>query len=442
MPTRPTCGATGYAAGRPDGTAQVLRFGAALRRYWDARSRYAEVLALLLPVLERPWARADPGLFAAALVTADIAAEHIDFAAARRLGEQGVEFARHHGDNRLLTESLRTLCLTYYFTGEPDRARPLGQESVQRARQLGDDVVLGRSLLAYLLPIRLIDPGRSRRLFAEAIACTERSGDRYVNYLLHNDAGCDALRVGDIPAARAHLEQAAQVQQAVGLSSHHASGNLGWVLRQEGNPDGARSLFEAALQMSRRSGDPSGLAYASLGLACLAADRGDWHLAGKLHGAAQAVLDRTGERLQEPEARYQRDSLDQVRARLGLEQFDQVYAHGTTLSLEQVFDEALAEHRLSAGCDRQGKYPRTAPSGGSSRVPLPWGGYAPRLPGAAAGNGVALLASGVAGLVIRTGWCELEHRVAVRLGGEGLDRGVLGRLEVRPRGGGEADVPL
>ena len=66
--------AAGHAAGRPDGTAQVLRFGVALRRYWMARSRDEEALGLLVPVLERPEARADPELFAAALVTAAIAA--------------------------------------------------------------------------------------------------------------------------------------------------------------------------------------------------------------------------------------------------------------------------------------------------------------------------------------------------------------------------------
>ena len=55
--------AAGHAAGDPDGTAQVLRFGVALRRYWITRSRDEEALALLLPVLDRPEARADPALF-------------------------------------------------------------------------------------------------------------------------------------------------------------------------------------------------------------------------------------------------------------------------------------------------------------------------------------------------------------------------------------------
>ena len=43
-------------------------------------------------------------------------------------------------------------------------------------------------------------------------------------------------------------------------------------------------------------------------------------------------------------------------------------------------------------------------------------------------------------LAILTGWHELEHGVAVRLGDEILYPGVLGCLEVRPRGRGDADV--
>jgi predicted ATPase/class 3 adenylate cyclase len=344
-----------YAVGDPDGTAQVLRFGAALRRYWEARSRDCEALGLLVPVLERPGARADPGLFAAALATAAVAAEQCDLAAARRLGEQGVESGRQHGDDRLLIESLKTLCAVSYFAGEPDKGLPFGEESVERARQLGDDVVLGRSLMVYLLPLELIDPARAGQLLAEAIACTERSGDRLMSYYLYNNAGWHALCAGNIPAARAHLEQAAQLAQAIGHRSHHVPVNLGEVLRREGDPDGARSMFVAGLRISRRNGSRSGLAHASLGLACLAGDLGDWHRAGELHGAAQAFLDQTGEQWQGGEARDRRDSLDQVRARLGQEQFDLVYAHGTTLSLEEALDVALAEHRLCEGCDLQGK---------------------------------------------------------------------------------------
>jgi tetratricopeptide (TPR) repeat protein len=332
--------ATGYAAARPDGTALVLRFGAALRRYWITRSRHQEALGLLDPALDRPDARADPALFAAALAAAAHAASQCDHTAERQLGERAAEVARQLGDDRLLIESLTALCLAHYFTGKPDTALPLGQEAVQRARQLGDDVLLGRSLMAYLLPMSSLDPARCERLYREAIGCTERSGDRYVNYTLHDNAGWQALDAGDISAARAHLEQAAQVAQAIGQTSHHLPVNLGWVLRQEGDPDGARSKFEEGLRLARRSGDRSGLAYASDGLACLATDLGDWHRAAELHGAAQAFLDRTAEQWEQAEARYRSESLGHLRARLGDQQFQRAYAQGMALSLEDAIDLA------------------------------------------------------------------------------------------------------
>jgi hypothetical protein len=337
--------AADYAAGRSDGTTRVLRFGAALWRYWLARSRDEEALGLLAPVLERPDARAEPGLFGEALVTAGALAQFHDLAAGRQLGEQAVEFARQLRDERLLIGSLGALCGAYHRAGEPDRGLPLGEESVQRARRLGDDVLLGESLMMYVLCIDLIEPARSGQLFAEAIACTERSGDQLIGSFLHNNAGVHALRAGDLPAARAHLEQADKAMRAIGAVSHHVSVNLAWVLRQEGDLLGAQSRFEEGLQVSRRNGDRSGLAYASLGLACVTADAGDWYRAGQLHGIAQVFLDRTGERWQEPEARYRQDSLDQVSSALGQERFDRAYAQGKALSLDQALDLARGTAR-------------------------------------------------------------------------------------------------
>ena len=120
----------------------------------------------------------------------------------------------------------------------------------------------------------------------------------------------------------------------------HLSINMGWVLRQDHDPDGARSSFEKALRLSRRSGDRADVAYASLGLACLAADEGDWHRAAMLHGVAQAFLDRTGLPWEELEARYRRDSLDQVRAHLGRDEFELARARSTALSFGEAFDFA------------------------------------------------------------------------------------------------------
>ena len=333
--------AASYASSVPGGTEQVLRLAVALDRYWMARSRAEEALALVTAVLERPEARTDPLLFGHALIVAVLAARASDVASALRYGEQAVEFARQLDDDRLLIESLAVFSSACYFAGEAERGAPLGLEAVERARPLGDDVLLAEALSGYLLSLDAVNPVRSGKLFDEAIACTDRSGDQQFAAILHNNAGMHALRVGDIPAARAHLEAAAQASQANAENMDTVAINLGWVRRQDGNHDGARSSFEDALRSSRRSGERFNIAYAVLGLACLAADAEEWSRACVLHGVAQAALDRTGEPWQEPEARYRRESLAQIRVHLGEEQPERDYARGMALSSSEVLDLAF-----------------------------------------------------------------------------------------------------
>ena len=328
-----------HAIGDPDGTALVLRLGVALYRYGIVRSRQQQVLELLEPAVRRPDADADPALFAAALVTASHTASWVDIVAARLLAEQAVQVARQLGDDRLLSRALAALCTGWHFAGETEAGRPFGQESVERARRLGDDVLLGESLAHYVLTV---DPARSPQLVSEAIACTERSGDHLYNCLLHNNAGIHALMVGDIPVARAHLEAVAQAARQVGWESAELPANVGLMLRAEGDLDGARSMFEASLGFSRRSGYRRGMAYGFLYLTCVAGDLGDWDRAAVLHGSVQAFQDRTGTPWDDFDARYRQDSLVQARAHLGDEQLERAYAQGMALSLEKALDLALS----------------------------------------------------------------------------------------------------
>jgi len=330
-----------YAARRPADLALVLRFGVALRRYWGGRQREAEALELLASALQRPEARADPALFAAALISATFFAHTNDAAAAQRFGEQAVQLARQLGDDRLLVEALTAHCSTYYFLGQFRKGYALGQEAVRRARQLGDDVLLSSAMMSLLMTSYICDPDHSGQLFAEAIACTSRSGDQLIAYHLHNNAGVQALLTGDMPAAWAHLEQAMEVNKTIGKEYSVVSINLGWVLRAENDPGAARAMFETALRMGRRSGQRYILAYAAVGLACLAGDLGDWHRAVVLHGVAQALLEQVGERWQEPEGDYRRDSIGQIRVQLGDDRFELAYAEGMALGFDDAVDVAL-----------------------------------------------------------------------------------------------------
>jgi predicted ATPase/class 3 adenylate cyclase len=333
--------AAGYAAGRPDGTALVLRLGAALgHRYWMARSREQEALGLLVPVLRRPDAGAHPALFAGALIAAAEVACYVDVPMARQLAEQAVQVARPLGDERLLCRALGVLCDAHYFAGEPQTSRPFAQEAVELARRLGDDVLLAESLTGYLFNT---DPAREANLWAEAIACTERSGDHFINCLLHNNAGVYAQEAGDLPAARAHLEAAAQAGKRIGYPETLVMANLSRVQRAEGDSAGARSTLEVVLRINRRNGNNTYLAGAILSLALLAGDAGDWDQAAVLHGAAEAFLDRAGSPWDESDERDRQDLLDQARAHLGDEHLNRAYAQGRALSLDKALDLALGK---------------------------------------------------------------------------------------------------
>jgi hypothetical protein len=201
-----------HAASQPDGTSRVLRFGIALRRYWGWRYRCEEAAALLVPVLGRPEAAADPALFAEALHSAVCVTFDIDLTVSMQLAEQMDQVAGRLGDDRLLIMCRATWAFLYSRVNDCERARPLAQDSVERARKLGDDRLLVAALVPYIFTV---DPAAALPLYAEAIACSDRTGDLGDHYSLHNNAGWLALLLGDIPGARAHLEAAIRAAQAM-----------------------------------------------------------------------------------------------------------------------------------------------------------------------------------------------------------------------------------
>jgi len=149
--------------------------------------------------------------------------------------------------------------------------------------------------------------------------------------------------LGDIPAARAHLEAAIRAAEVLGFPHLYALANLAEVLRAEHDLEGARSGFEDVVRGSRRTGDKYGLSGAFLGLGCLAADLGDWHRAAVLYGAEHALMDQVGAPWDPFDARRRQESLDQARAALGDQQLQRAYTRGKALSFDQAIDLAIGK---------------------------------------------------------------------------------------------------
>ena len=336
--------AADYAAGAADvseGTEQVLRFGTALVRYWAENTRRERALGVLVPVLERPEARADPALRSVALSSTAMIARGVDMELALRLGEEAMEIAGQLGEDRLLIEAGQVLCAILYFAGRPERGMVYGEAAVERARRSGDDGLLGPSLVFLLMCVDQVQPDRTEALTAEAIACLERSGDQGLAGGLYNNSGVSSLRKGDLPSARRFLQRAEEADRAVGLHNPTPMINLGWVLRLEGDEAGAADAFRRALRESHRIGDRPDIPYATLGLACHACDSGEWRRAAVLHGFADAFLGSSGEPWQDPEDGFRQQSLDEVRTHLDDADFEAEYGRGTRLDLRSAIDLAL-----------------------------------------------------------------------------------------------------
>ena len=117
--------------------------------------------------------------------------------------------------------------------------------------------------------------------------------------------------------------------------------NLGHVSLRRGDAGQAEGLFRQSLADFRTLGRPRGVARCLVGLAGVAAARGEAHRAARLLGAADAQLERLGARLEACDrALYGRQAAT-LRARLGGAAFAAVLAQGRALTLDAALELAL-----------------------------------------------------------------------------------------------------
>ena len=177
--------------------------------------------------------------------------------------------------------------------------------------------------------------------YDEAIASAERAGDLYQILALNNNAGCEHYSARILAAARMYLERAQWADHEIGMEPSNTTGNLAWVAREEGDAESANRMFREALLAGRRAGESTRLAGALLGFACLAGDSGVWRRSAVLHGVAQALLDQRGEPWPLPEARYREINLGEIQRSLDGDQFQEAFAEGRTLSLDDAIELSL-----------------------------------------------------------------------------------------------------
>ncbi|MGQ0603894.1 MAG: ATP-binding protein, partial [Anaerolineales bacterium] len=215
--------------------------------------------------------------------------------------------------------------------GDDTTVRLLCEETATLCREIGD--MRG---LAYAL-------GGLGNL-EESVAIMREFGDKGDLATMLFYLGASVAASGDDTRARALQEESVALYQELGDRTNIASplGYLGYMALRQGNYTAARSLFEESLALAR-GWHKWGIAWRLEGFAALAVKEEEPERAARLYGAAQALPDSGGARL-DPIDRLGYDQyVATTREQLGEGAFTQVWAEGRMMTMEQAIAYALRE---------------------------------------------------------------------------------------------------
>ena len=282
----------------------ALRLAGSLRIFWDKRGHLSEGRGWLEAALEKAPRAATTARAKALNGAGGLVWQLGDVEAAHRLYAECREVSSETGDLTLLARAYNGLGIVAMIRGERDAARSLYEECLNVSRELGDDQVTGAAL---------------------------------------QNLGSVMFEQGDVARARALQEEALDLLRRTGNKFGVITNlvNLGELTYLEGDFASSREYFGEGLALVQEVGNKKQLALALDGCAALAAKRGEWRRAALLAGAADALREASGYKLQ-PSSRVFRDRYEaELRAALGDEPFAAALAEGRALRRREAVAFAL-----------------------------------------------------------------------------------------------------
>ena len=165
-------------------------------------------------------------------------------------------------------------------------------------------------------------------------------GNKVGTALAYSGLGEIAVRQGEMEEATILLEQSLRLRQELGERWGIAAslGSLAWVAMHQDNFERAIALLSESLRIRKDIGDPGGMAWCLEKLAEIAYAQNDDGRAVRIFGAAAAVRTSANSAI-DPTDQPEHDRLIAgIRARLGGEIFEAVWAEGQGISLEALLE--------------------------------------------------------------------------------------------------------
>jgi non-specific serine/threonine protein kinase len=279
--------------------------------YWVVRGHLLEGFDVLTSLRERA---GNVGIATLARISSGIgwiACLKGDFAVAYDMGIESRALARRHEHLLFEGQATQLLTLVTIETGENTAAFSWAEQALAIFRNIEDQVT---------------------------------AGSQYVSAVL-SMMGQIALAQGNIPQALVYLEDELQRQRGWGLTWR-----VGETLRQLGDIAAARGDTEGALQryrdsvaLSRDHGDRLLLASALIAMAFVEASRDSALRAIRLLGAADTLTQQIGSSADRWESPRYDTVIEQLRAELGNDAFEQAWKAGAALSFDELLSDVLID---------------------------------------------------------------------------------------------------
>ena len=240
----------------------------------------------------------------------------------------------------------RALAMAVGNRGEVDRAKELLEESLALSREAGSIRGAAHSLWAlgvtYMLGGEL---DRARELLEEAVswAGVGRCGDDcpYLDPPRHT-----LLLQGDIERATAASKEAASMLREPTNRNHYLAEvleNLGWAALLQGSSEQAKALFAQSLGLRRELGDKLTAPNTLEALASAAAAQGEAERNARLYGVVEKCNEVMGAPQDAGEDALTRACLGDARSQLDEAAWQEAWAEGRGMTLEEAISYALEE---------------------------------------------------------------------------------------------------
>jgi predicted ATPase/class 3 adenylate cyclase len=343
--------ALSWSLGQSSDAVLALRMGAALGEFWYLRGYFGEGRRWLEEALAKSSrtptatrARALQRVSWLAYLQGDL--DRAEEASQEGLGLEGVELFRTAGGDSTAAELQRVLGMVIGNRGERERQTQLLEESLSLSREVGSLRGMASSIFILGAAWRIRgDLQRATQLLGEALTMYKKTGDQALIASVLTHLGFTFLFQGDLERATAASEEAAAMLREQKHLSYlaYALNNLGWIALLRGDSERARDLYAESMRSHREVGFKVDAPENLLGLACVAAARGEAERAARLFGASEALPEAMDAPLEPGERALQEPYLAAARSKLDETSWQEAWAKGRAMTLEEAIAYALEE---------------------------------------------------------------------------------------------------